>query len=107
MRTCSIMIIPQGFKIRKKSDIKIFIEKCMQQDDRYQLIVQDGTQMIIEKSKDNAISVSIRKGDLNDIFNPSIQVALSAPDLYDLKVEDWIWNARKYINKQWFNERRD
>ena len=40
--SCSLMKIPQGFKIKKKVDCDTFIEKCMCKDNGYVIIV-DGT----------------------------------------------------------------
>ena len=106
MRT-TIMLVPQGFKIRKKSDIDTFINKCMQKGNRYDVIADSGLQFIFEKDNNSNISVSMRSGDLTDMFNPSLEVARTNNNCYKEIVESYIWKNRKYINKKWFNEGRD
>ena len=97
------MKFPQGFKIRKKVDCDTFIEKCMCNDNSYVIIV-DGTQIIMKKDKDGNVSVTIRNGDLNDKFNPHLEVARTKNNCYDKTVQDYVWKYRKTINKKWFNE---
>ena len=103
--SCSLMCIPQGFKIRKKIDCNTFIEKCMCKGNTYSVIDED-IQLIIEKDKDSNISVAIRHGDLKDIFNPELEVARTKDNCYKETVQDYIWLFRKAINAQWFNKKK-
>ena len=100
----TIMNIPMEFKIRRKADVNVFINKCMCKGCRYSIVYQKDKQLFIEKDKDGNISVAIRNGDLYDIFNPSIEVARTKNNCYDKTVEDYIWQFRKAINKEWFND---
>lgn len=101
-----IMQIPNGFKIRKKSDVETFMNKCMCKNNRYAIITDSGMQFIFGKDKDGNISVAIRHGDLKDIFNPSLEVARTNNNCYKGTVEEYIWQNRKYINAKWFKEER-
>lgn len=100
----TIMNIPMGFKIRRKADVDVFINKCMCKDSRYSIVYQKDKQLFIDKDKDGNVSVAIRDGDLYDIFNPSIEVARTKDNCYDKTVQDYIWQFRKAINKEWFNK---
>ena len=104
MKSVAIMKIPCGFKIRKKVDIEKFINDCMCKDSRYPITINRNEEIIIEKDKDNNISVAIRNGDLFDIFNPEIEIARTKDNCYDKTVQDYIWLFRKAINNKWFND---
>ena len=103
---CTIMQIPQGFKIRKKVDIETFINDCMCRGCRYSVIDND-VQCFIEKDKDGNISIDLRYGDLNNIWNPSLEVARTKDNCYKETVQDYIWQFRKAINAEWFSKRKD
>ena len=100
------MLVPQDFKIRKKSDVETFINKCMQKGNRYDIVTDSGLQFIFSKDKDENISVLMRSGDLTDMFNPSIEIARTNNNCYRGTVEEYIWQNRKHINAKWFTERR-
>lgn len=102
---CTIMQIPQGFKIRKKADIEIFINKCMCKGCRYSVIDND-VQCFIEKDKEGNVSVDIRYGDFNNIWNPSLEVASTKNNCYKETVQDYIWKFRKAINAEYFTKRK-
>lgn len=104
---CTVMKIPQGFKIRKKADVETFIDKCMCKDNRYCAVNNNGTQIIIEKDKEGNISVCLRDGDLDNIFNPSLEVARTKDNCYEETVQNYIWQFRKAINAEWFNKRKE
>ena len=99
---CTIMMIPQGFKIRKKADVETFIDKCMCKDNRYSAVDDNGTQIVIEKDKDGNVSVCLRTGDLDNIFNPMIEVARTKDNCYEETAQNYIWKFRKAINAEWF-----
>ena len=103
----TIMLVPQGFKIRKKSDVEIFINECMQKGYRYGIVTDSGLEFIFSKDKDGNISVLMRSGDLTDMFNPSIEIARTNDNCYKGTVKEYIWQNRKHINAKWFTERRD
>ena len=105
MRSCSLMCILPGFKIKKKIDCDTFIERCMCKDNRYSIIDKDA-QLIMDKDKNGNISVCIRYGDFTDIFNPELEVARTKDNCYKETVQDYIWKYRKAINAQWFNEKK-
>ena len=98
------MNVPMGFKIRRKTDVDMFINKCMCKGCRYSIVYQKDKQLFIEKDKDGNVSMAIRNGDLYDIFNPSIEVARTKDNCYDKTVQDYIWQFRKAINKEWFTK---
>ena len=102
MEKVAIMMIPHGFKIRKKSDVEYFINKCMCGGDYY-IITDSGVQYIFSKRKDE-VSVCKRNGDLHDPFNPSLEIANTRRNVYERTVNDYIWQNRKYINAKWFKE---
>ena len=102
---CSLMKIPHGFKIRKKVDIETFVDKCMCKGNTYSVIDND-TQLIIDKDTDGNVSISIRHGDFTDVFNPSLEVARTKDNCYNKTIHDYIWKFRKAINTQWFNEKK-
>lgn len=104
---CTVMKIPQGFKIRKKADVETFINKCMCNDNRYSAVNDNGTQIIIEKDKEGNISVCLRDGDLDNIFNPMLEVARTKDNCYDKTVQNYIWQFRKAINTEFFNKRKE
>jgi hypothetical protein len=99
------MKVPQGFKIRKKVDCDTFINDCMCKNNVYS-VIDKNTQIIIEKDKDGNISVSERFGDFTNPFNPSLEIAKTKGNCYDKTVQDYIWQFRKAINTQWFNEKK-
>lgn len=104
MRSVALMKIPCGFKIRSKIDVDKFINDCMCKDSRYPIIINRNEEIIIEKYNDDNISVSIRNGDLFDVFNPEIEVARTKNNCYNKTVQDYIWQYRKAINNKWFNK---
>ena len=103
---CTIMQIPQGFKIRKKTDVDVFINKCMCKDNRYSVVDDNGTQAIIVKDKNGDVSVCLRYGDLTNICNPSLEVARTKDNCYKETVQDYIWKFRKAINAEYFTKRK-
>jgi len=101
----TIMQIPNGFKIRKKSDVEIFMKTCMCKGNRYDIITDSDIQFIFSKDRDDNISVLMRSGDLTDMFNPSLEVARTNNNCYKGTVKEYIWQNRKYINAKWFKEK--
>lgn len=102
-----IMMIPHGFKIRKKSDAEVFINECMVKGNEYYIITDSGIQFIFDKKKDGNVSVLYRNGDLTDPFNPSLEIASTENPLYEKSVVDYVWMNRKYINAKWFSDKED
>ena len=100
----TIMKIPHDFKIRKKSDVEIFIKDCMINGNSYYLKISKEEAVIMDKDKDGNVSICIKTGDLYDMFNPLLEVARTNKNCYKKTVEDYLWHYRKYINAQWFNE---
>lgn len=94
-----ITVIP-GFKIRKKSDVDVFINKVICTGE-YSVSEEEngvGTQVLFWKGKDGNMSVDVRKGNLRNISNPSIEIANTKNKSYKMSVEDAIWKYRRIIN---------
>lgn len=100
----SIMTIPCGFKIRKKTDTEIFTNKCMCNDNEYYLKINDDLALFLRKEKDGSVSVLEKRWDLYDPFNPLLEVASTSNDSYKETVHNYIWKYRKHINAKWFND---
>lgn len=98
-----IMMIPDGFKIRRKADVQIFINECMQKGNEYYIGVNNNLAYFLEKDKNGIINISEKRGDLSDMFNPLLEIASTdSPTRYRVNVEDAIWKLRKYINARYF-----
>lgn len=104
MNNITIMNIPCGFKIRRKIDTEIFVDKCMCKDNEYYLKIQKDFALFLRKEKDGTVSILVKYGDLYDIFNPLLEVANTSNSAYKENVYDYIWKYRKYINTKWFND---
>ena len=100
----SIMCMPCGFKIKKKTDTEIFTNKCMCADNEYYLKINNDLALFLRKEKDGSISVLEKRWDLYDPFNPLLEVANTSNSSYKETVYDYIWKYRKYINAKWFND---
>ena len=100
----TIMSIPCGFKIRKKTDTDVFIDKCMCKDNEYYLKINNDLAIFIRKGKDGSVSVAEKRWDLYDPFNPLLEVANNKNAAYRETVNDYVWKYRKYINAKWFNK---
>lgn len=101
MNNIAIMCIPCGFKIRKKTDADFFIEKCMNKDNEYYLVINKDFALILKKENDGTVSVAEKRWDLDDPFNPLLEVANTSNSAYKETVQDYIWKYRKYINAKW------
>jgi hypothetical protein len=101
----SIMMIPNGFKIRKKADVKTFMEECMCKGSSYGLVIRKDFAVRFEKDKEGNICIMTKHGDLKDIFNPLLTVADTKNNIYEHDVNYYIWHYRKYINAKWFNDK--
>ena len=99
------MCIPSGFKIRKKVDCDTFIERCMQKNNDYYIVVNN-IGIVLEKDKNGNVSICEKRGDLHDVFNPLLEVARTKDNCYKETVKDYIWKYRKAINEKWFNEKK-
>lgn len=98
-----LMTIIVGFKIRKKSDTMVFVEKCMNKNQEYILKIDDEFAIIFVKNKNGSVSVMEKHYDLYNPFNPTIEVACTNNDSYKETVYDYVWKYRKYINAEWFS----
>lgn len=103
MNSIGVMKILCGFKIKRKADCEMFINECMQKDNTYMLDISREQRFFLDKDKQGNVSISEKRGDLNDMFNPLIEVASQTNNGYNVTVEDVIWQLRKYINKKWFS----
>jgi hypothetical protein len=86
-----------GFKIRNKDDAKKFLNYCVQ-GDGYSVHKINKTHcfFIYRDQETKKVWITEKLGNLQDIFNPEIQIP-------DEKMVDYIWKMRKYINQKWFN----
>lgn len=107
MNGVTIMLVPQNFKIRRKADVNTFIEKCLQKNNRYDIVTDSGVQFIFAKDNDGNVSVLTRTGDLYDMFNPSLEVARTKDNCYKGTVVEYVWQNRKYINAKWFSRKEN
>ena len=103
MNGISIMTIPCGFKIKKKTDTEYFVKECMCKGNEYYLKINNDLAIFLRKEKDGTISVLEKRWDLYDPFNPLLEVANTGNTAYKETVYDYVWKYRKYINAKWFN----
>lgn len=104
MNNIAIMSIPCGFKIKKKTDVDTFINKCMCTNNEYYLKINNDLALFIRKEKDGSVSVLEKRWDLYNPFNPLLEVASTSNNAYKETVQNYIWKYRKYINAKWFND---
>ena len=90
-----ILIYNPGFKIRKKDDVDIFVNKVLKGDGSISIKIDRHEIYFITREKDY-IYISHKIGDIYDMFNP--ELALPDEQLYDT-----VWKIRKYINQRFFN----
>lgn len=104
MSNLTIMSIPCGFKIKKKTDADIFINDCMIAGCEYFLKINDDFALVLSKDK-NGVSLLEKRWELDNPFNPLLEVARTRDNCYEQAVQDYIWKYRKYINAKWFSNR--
>lgn len=90
-----ILIYNPGFKIRKKDDVDIFVNKVLKGDGSISIKIDRHEIYFITREKDY-IYISHKIGDIYDMFNP--ELVLPDEQLYDA-----VWKIRKYINQRFFN----
>lgn len=103
MSEISLMKIPQGFKIKSKSDVQKFMDECMLVNNTYEVKISGIEKITIRKEEDN-ISFLIKLEDIQNPFIPNMEVARTNGSPYKHDVMYWIWKYRKYINAKWFRE---
>ena len=104
MNDITVMSIPCGFKIKKKTDTEVFVNKCMLKGNEYYLKINEDYALILRKDEDGTVAILEKTGDLYDVFNPVLEVANTNNPSYKETVYDYIFRYRKYINKKWFND---
>ena len=90
-----ILMYNHGFKIRKKDDVDIFINKVLRGNGSIFIKINRHEIYFIHREKDY-IYISHKIGDIYDMFNP--ELVLPDEQLYDT-----VWRIRKYINQRYFN----
>lgn len=90
-----ILMYNSGFKIRKKDDVDIFVNKVLKGDGSISIKIDRYEIYFITRKKDY-IYISHKIGDIYDMFNP--EIVLPDEQLYDI-----VWKIRKYINQRYFN----
>lgn len=90
-----ILMYNPGFKIRKKDDVDIFINKVLRGNGSISIKIDRNEIYFITREKDH-IYISHKLGDIYDMFNP--ELVLPDEQLYDT-----VWKIRKYINQRYFN----
>ena len=99
MCTVSIWKCPTNFKIKRKSDVYYFLEKCLINKGEYEVIVRPDYCLFIRKDEEkfieNGWEVTAKFGDLYDVFNPEVQ-------LTEEEAIRTLWFYRKKINDQFF-----
>ena len=83
------------FKIKSKADVNTFINKVLCSENKY-YIKFGNTLLTIDKNNDK-ITVCLRFGNLNNIFNPDIEIP-AAENI------NCLYKYRKYINQYFFAE---
>ena len=91
----SIWCSPPNFKIRRKSDVYYFLEKCLVNGGEYAISIRSDYCLFIRKSKDGECTATAKFNDLTDIFNPEIQLS-------EEETIRTLWFYRKIINEQFF-----
>lgn len=86
-----------GFKIKSKEDAKTFLDYCLCFDGTLSVLIDKQHCFFIHRhNKSKKVWITEKLGNLQDVFNPEIQIP-------DEKMVDYIWKMRKYINQKWFN----
>lgn len=93
-----ITLRKQGFKVKSKVDAMDFINRCIMANTEVVITVQPDMEYRFLKDSKGVFSVSERRGDLRDPFNPTVEIANSQNTSYKMSVVDAVWNLRKYIN---------
>ena len=92
----------QPFKIRSMEDVKIFVEEAMKNGTYYYTVSDD--ELYVVKKKDDEVSVSVKYGDLENPFNPLVEIANNQSKAYSQDIYGALWKIRKSINEKWFND---
>lgn len=102
----SLMNIPaikgKKFKIRCKADARIFIEKCMNNDNSYTIIIREDYALVFEKDSNGNVDLYYKKGNLRDPFNPLVHLGSVKNGQINNLINDYVWSCRKQINAKWF-----
>ena len=97
--------LPDGFKIRNKSDAFVFAYIYM--SDNSVLYLQGNDKNWYHLSKECGVLKLATKRGMNrsDYLNSDVIVAVSGKNSskYEITIEDWLWKNRKSINKQLFD----
>ena len=86
---------PPEFKIRKKAHVYYFLEECLMNNGNYCVKIDYDYCLFIRKDDEGNWTVTVKSGDLRDIFNPELQ-------LDEERAIKMLWLYRKHINEQFF-----
>ena len=99
MCTVSMWVSPPNFKIKRKSDVYYFLEKCLMNGGEYEVKVRPDFCLFIRKDNEKFIEtgwkVTSKYGDLYDQFNPEIQLTKD-------EAIRTLWFYRKKVNEKFF-----
>ena len=87
----------QGFKIRKISDIRKFLDEILMSGE-WNIICDKYTVLNIEKDKSGTWRIGVKAGHIYDPFNPVFVLS----EAHGIRK---IWEHRKHVNKHFFSER--
>ena len=86
-----------NFKIKKKADIETFLNECLLKEEVYMIKCRSDYAIFIRTFKDRETQITVKYGNLRDIFNPEIQLSTQA------EIIKTLWFYRKKINEQFFS----
>jgi hypothetical protein len=93
-----MLIVPSGFRVKSKEDAKNFISRCLTKGTEIDLYLESDYQIYVKKDENGIVSAGERRGDLDNLFNPYVELANSTNDSYDTSVEDIVWMHKKQFN---------
>ena len=85
-----------NFKIKAKSDVRKFLSECLCANQIYMIKCREDYAIFIDTTKDKPIQISVKFGDLSNIFNPLLV-------LDEHEALNTLWFYRKKINEQFFS----
>lgn len=86
---------PAGFKIRSTSDLAKAVYEYITKDHEFPIVIDKQTALFICNDSKRGLIVSMKYGDLHDVFNPQIVVPQD-------RALSHLWQYRKHINARFF-----
>ena len=86
-----------GFKIKRKSDLRILLSDVVRPGNTYRFIVNDYKVVSLYVDKEGVQRVTLKTGEIYDPFNPEVM-------LYGDDADRELWAARRVINETLFTD---